>query len=159
MKINKLSFAVLAAAGLLALSIPAQAADTNAPTAPKAPPAGAPPGMRAPRMSVDNRLAQLSEQLTLTDDQKPKVKALLEDQFKKGQDLRSDTSLSPEDRRAKMLAIRDDMNTKMKDILTPDQYDKFTKLPAPGGRRGPGGPGAPGALGMGGAGTNAPAKQ
>jgi Spy/CpxP family protein refolding chaperone len=152
MKINKLSFAVLAAAGLLALSIPAQADDTNAaPATPKPPAAGGPPGMRGPRMSVDQRLSQLSDSHTLTDDQKPKVKALLEDQQKQMADLRQ---AAPEDRRAKMQALRDDMNTKMKDILTPDQYDKFSKMTPPGRR--PGGPGAPGA---GGASTNAPATQ
>ena len=155
MKINKLSFAVLAAAGLLALSIPALAADTNAaPAAPTPPAAGGPPGMRAPRMSVDQRLAQLSDALTLTDDQKPKVKAVLEDQQKQMADLRQ---AAPEDRRAKMQALHDDVNNKMKDILTPDQYDKFTKMTPPGGRRG--GPGGPGAPGGGGASTNAPAKQ
>ena len=156
MKINKLSFAVLAAAGLLALSIPAQAENTNAPAVATPPPAGGPPGMRAPRMSVDNRLSQLSDALTLTDDQKPKVKALLEDQLKKGQEFRADTSLSAEDRRAKMQSLRDDMNTKMKDILTPEQYDKLSKMPTPGGRRG--GPGGAGMPGAGSPSTNAPAK-
>jgi len=147
MKINKLSFAVLAAAGLLALSISAQADTTNAPATPPAPPAGAPPGMRAPRMSSEARLAQLSDALTLTDDQKPKVKALLDDQMKQMADLRQ---AAPEDRRAKMQTLRDEMNTKMKDVLTPEQYEKYTKMTPPGGRRG-------GPAGAGGASTNAPA--
>lgn len=146
MKINKLSFAVLAAAGLLALSIPAQAADTNTPAAPTTPPAGGPPGMRGPRMSVEQRLTQLSESLKLTDDQKPKVKALLDEQQKQMADLRQ---AAPEDRRTKMQALREEMNTKMKDILTPEQYETYSKMAPPGGRRG--GNGGPGAD------TNAPA--
>jgi Spy/CpxP family protein refolding chaperone len=41
--------------------------------------------------------------------------------------LREDTSLSQEDRRAKMKEIRDAMQAKIKEILTPEQYKKWEK--------------------------------
>ena len=41
------------------------------------------------------RTLTIAEQLNLTDDQKPKVQAILEAQRKKMRDLRQDTSLSP----------------------------------------------------------------
>ncbi len=54
----------------------------------------------------------ISKQLELTDDQKPKVKAVMDDMQQKSRDLRQDTSLSQEDRRAKMKEIRDGATAK-----------------------------------------------
>ena len=67
----------------------------------------------------------MTQGLNLTDDQKPKVKAILEDQRKKIGDLRQDTSLTTEDRRAKMKAIHDNAVTQMKAVLTADQFQKW----------------------------------
>jgi Spy/CpxP family protein refolding chaperone len=67
------------------------------------------------------------EQLNLTPDQKSKVQAIMEAQRQKMSAVRQDTSLSPEDRRAKMKATRDDMNTQFKAVLTPEQFDKWEK--------------------------------
>jgi len=76
-------------------------------------------------------LEQLTKELTLTADQTPKVKAALEARDQKMKDLRADTSLSQEDRRAKMKTIRDDFTTAMKGILTADQFTAFQKLQRP----------------------------
>ena len=90
--------------------------------------------------SVQERLDRLNEELKLTDDQKPKVKGVLEETSKKRQELQD---LPQEERREKARALMDDQNKKMKEILTADQYAKYEKMPRPG-RGGPGGPGAPG---------------
>ena len=58
-------------------------------------------------------------------------------------DLRKDTNVAQEDRRAKMKEINDAATEKLKDILTADQLEKWKKLLQPGPRR-PGGPGGPG---------------
>jgi Spy/CpxP family protein refolding chaperone len=79
-------------------------------------------------------LDQLAQQLNLTDDQKAKVKPILEARDQKMRDLRGDTSLTPEDRRARMKALRDDMTTQMKAVLTPEQFDKWQKM-SPAGMR------------------------
>lgn len=137
MKIQKASLiAALAAGAMLALSPALPAAETNAPAA-TPPPAGRQGG---PRMTVDERVTRLTEQLTLTDEQKPKVKALLEDQAKKQAEFRD---LPQEDRRAKMQAAREEMTKKMKEILTAEQFKKYEALPqgrgqGQGGNRPPG---------------------
>src|SRR5258707_14429424 len=57
--------------------------------------------------SVQERLDRLNEELTLTDDQKPKVKAVLEGTSKKRQELQQ---LPQEERRENMRAAIDDQN-------------------------------------------------
>ncbi|HEV2691828.1 MAG TPA: hypothetical protein VG347_02930 [Verrucomicrobiae bacterium] len=118
MKLNKiLMLASIVAAGLSS-GIPAQAQDSNAPAA-------TPPPMRRPQiMNAEG----LTKALDLTDDQKTKVKPILEDMQKQGADIRKDTSLAPEDRRAKMKEIRDAAGAKLKEILTPEQYAKWEKM-------------------------------
>ena len=63
---------------------------------------------------------------------KAKVKPILEARDQKMRDLRGDTGLTPEDRRAKMKALRDDMVTQMKAVLTPEQFDKWQKMSSAG---------------------------
>ncbi|HET7623655.1 MAG TPA: hypothetical protein VFM25_00200 [Verrucomicrobiae bacterium] len=110
------TMAVIAIAGLLALSPSLRAqTSTNNTTGRR--------GMRG--MSVETQMTRLDEQLKLTDEQKPKVKAVLEDQNKKMQELFGDSSVSREDRRTKMQSIREDSNKKLKEILTSDQYKKY----------------------------------
>jgi Spy/CpxP family protein refolding chaperone len=75
------------------------------------------------------------DQLNLTDDQKPKVQAIMDGQRQKMRDLRQDTSLTPEDRRAKMKALREDTTAQMKAVLTPEQFEKWQKMPPAGMRR------------------------
>lgn len=115
MKSTKTLMAMLAA-GLLALNLSSQAQTTNAP------PAG---GRNARGRAAGQQLDQLFQQLNLTDDQKPKVRAVMQDQRKKMQELRADSSGSPQDLRAKRQALLQDTNKKMREILTPEQFKKF----------------------------------
>jgi Spy/CpxP family protein refolding chaperone len=135
MKSTKTLFlTALAVGSLLAFGTVANAGDTTN-TPPSAPPAGAPPP-GGPGMRGQAGL----EQLNLTDDQKPKVKAILEDQRKKMGDLRQDTSLSREDKMAKRKAIQDDTATQMKAVLTADQFQKWQDMQSQMRSRRPGGP-------------------
>jgi periplasmic protein CpxP/Spy len=135
MKLTKTTLALAAVAGLLALSPAVSAQPTNQSTN-AAPPAGGRGGRGG--MSVENQMTRLSEQLKLTDEQKPKVKGVLEEQFKQMQGVRD---LPPEERRAKMPALREEMTRKMKEILTPEQFGKYeASQQQRGQRRGPGGP-------------------
>src|SRR5271154_5642775 len=125
MKLNKtLALAALVAGSLLAGSAAVQAQDsttvtplTNAPTANG--------GMRPRGMMNMDRLVK---ELALTDEQKTNVQAALDDQRKQMGEVRSDDSLSQPDKRAKYKEIRDGLNAKLKDILTPEQYDKWLKI-------------------------------
>jgi Spy/CpxP family protein refolding chaperone len=85
--------------------------------------------------TVQEQMDRLNEELKLTDDQKPKVKAVLEETSKKRQELRD---LPQDERREKARGLRDEQNKKMKEILTADQYSKYEKMTPPG-RGGPGG--------------------
>jgi len=136
MKLNKtLMIAALVAGSVFAADVAARAQDST-----NTPPAGAPPGgpgMRNRGLTFE----AISKQLELTEDQKPKVKPIIEELTQKMSDFRKDTSVAPADRRAKMKEIRDAATAKLKDILTADQLAKWEKM-GPGARR-PGGAGGP----------------
>lgn len=87
-------------------------------------------------MSAEDRLKQMDEALKLTEAQKPKVKAALEDTQTKMQEARN----APQDeRREKMQGIRTEEAKKMKEILTPEQYTKYEEMrPMRGGKKGGG---------------------
>ena len=157
MKVTKTMFiAALIAGNLVAWSPASRAADTNTP--PATPPAGAPPaGPRGPGMRGQLHMDQLAKQLELTDDQKAKVQPIMDAERQKMRDLHQNpdfASMSQEDRAGKMKAIHDDMVAQMKAVLTPEQFEKWQKLPQMGmrGRR----PGPP-PEGVQAGGTNAPA--
>ena len=90
-------------------------------------------GGKRGRMSAAERLQAMTDTLKLTDEQKPKVKAALEDTQTKMQEARS----APQDeRREKMQTIMADEGKKMKEILTPEQYTKYEEMrPARGGKK------------------------
>ena len=89
-------------------------------------------------------LDYVAAQLALTDDQKTKAKPVFDEMRQKIIDLRKDTSIEQTERAAKMKEIREAANTKLKDIFTSEQYDKWLKM-ARGNRRPPAGAGAPSA--------------
>jgi len=92
-------------------------------------------------MTPEARVAAIDKAVTLTDDEKTKITALLTDDAKKMADLRA--SQDP-DMRTKMMAMRTDENTKIKALLTDDQKPKYDAYVAsmPQGRGGGGGGGA-----------------
>src|SRR5215469_5792268 len=110
MKINKLSMALVAVASLLAVSPLAQAQETNAPAA----------RPRGGGMSVESQMDRIDKAVTLTDAQKPKVKAAVEKEVAAYQASRDESDRSA--RQEKMKTAREDFNKSMKDILTPEQY-------------------------------------
>ena len=73
------------------------------------------------------RTERMEKDLNLTADQKTKVQAVFEANAKKYQELRDDTSMSREQRREKMTTIREEENKKLKEILKPDQWEKYQK--------------------------------
>lgn len=132
MKLSRLSLAVLAASSLLSLAPSVRAEDPAAPTPPPARRAG------GGRMSAEAQLKDLTEKLTLTAEQQPKVKAVLEEQIKARQAARDLTTA--EERPAKMKAMREENTKKMKEILTADQFTKYEEIQKT--QRGPRSPGA-----------------
>jgi Spy/CpxP family protein refolding chaperone len=123
MKLSKTMFlAALAAAGLFAVgTASAQDATTNAPAA-GASTNAAPHSMR--------RGPDIAKLLNLTDDQKAQVMPIMDAQRSKSRAVMQDDSLSTDDKRAKIKAIRDETNAQLKTILTADQYAKWQQAQA-----------------------------
>ncbi|MBL9173510.1 MAG: hypothetical protein JNL10_08255 [Verrucomicrobiales bacterium] len=97
---------------------------TPAPSAEKPkqkPPQDAGEGARARR---DAAMAELG----LTDDQRDKLKTAQKEQADKVRAVREDTSLTAEQRTAKMRELRDSFAATAKSILTPDQFAKWQKM-------------------------------
>ena len=78
--------------------------------------------------SADEQTQRLTKRLNLSEDQQTKVKAVLEDQHKQMEQLRSDSSGSQPDKRSKMRELRENSNTQIKAILNEDQQKKFDKM-------------------------------
>ena len=80
------------------------------------------------RMTMQDRLKQLSTQLNLTDEQKEKLKPMLQEEFTKVRELRQNDTLSREDKTAKLKELRADLQKKVETVLTPEQKEKWTKI-------------------------------
>ena len=153
MKATKMTLMAALAVGSLLMLSPALRADDATNTPPAAPPAGGPPGPgmrgRGPNLEM------IAQRLNLTDDQKPKVKEILDGRQKQMRDLfQNNQDMSREDRMAKMKSIREDTDAKMKAVLTADQFEQWQKMESRmrGPRNRPPGGATPGE-----GGTNAPA--
>lgn len=83
----------------------------------------------------------LSRRLNLTPDQTAKIEPILADRESRIEALRSKTSLDEKGRHEQMRSIRQDSESKMAGVLTPDQLTLLKNMRE---RRGPGGPGGPG---------------
>jgi len=79
-------------------------------------------------MGPDQQLEHMSKALNLTDDQKSQIKPILQDRQKQMESLRSDTSLSPEDRRSKARSLMQDSNAKIIAVLNDEQKTKFKEM-------------------------------
>jgi len=75
-----------------------------------------------------NRLDWLSKELNLTDEQKAKVKPILDDQEKQMHAIRDDNSLNQEQKHEKMMKIHETTHSQINANLTPDQQKKFAEL-------------------------------
>jgi Spy/CpxP family protein refolding chaperone len=142
----------LALGSVVALQPLAQAQEKKdeKPAAPAAAPPLTPAAPAAPLSSAEIRSRQTEASLngmtrmySLTDEQKAKVKPILEEQFKKLEELRLEKTVAPEERRKKLLDIREASQTKIKALLTPEQLQKMDSLRQRGQvRPAPGAPGA-----------------
>ena len=73
-------------------------------------------------------LEELTQKLSLTPDQVTQVKAINGATAKQMRALQEDASLAEPDRRAKAKSIRQDQQSKIRALLTPDQQTKYDAL-------------------------------
>jgi len=81
-----------------------------------------PGGAGGPGGTMQERFDRIAEQLNLTDEQKDKVKEAFSGQVETMRGLRD---ASPEERREKLKTMMDEQDKKMKEILKPDQFEKW----------------------------------
>jgi protein CpxP len=78
--------------------------------------------------NVESRLQKMSEELNLTDDQKAKLKPILQDQAEQMKAVHNDTSLTPEQKKAKMKEIHHTFQPQIAGVLTPEQQAKWKQM-------------------------------
>ena len=124
------------------------AQETTAPPPAAGPQQGTPgPGMNGrpgPGRMQQRQLEMMTRELNLTPEQADQVKGIQADSMKQMMAVRDDSSVKPEDRRAKMMEIRQSTHEKIRGLLTDEQKTKFDAMQSRmGGPRGPNGPAAP----------------
>ena len=113
--------AVILSALLTAFAV-AQNPDGNTPP---------PPPVGGPGMHGEHpRKGEMAKALGLTDEQKKQMEQLHQDQKARLDALRNDTSLTQDQKREQMRAIRQEAHTRMNSILTPEQQEKMRKFHA-----------------------------
>lgn len=76
----------------------------------------------------NRQMRMLTKRLNLTSDQQNQILPILTSRNDQMQSIRGDASLSPQDRRAKMRAIREDADAKVRALLTADQKKAYDEM-------------------------------
>jgi Spy/CpxP family protein refolding chaperone len=116
MKIGRILGGLVSLGMVAALAVPWARAKSQAASSHQA--AGREMGMR-------DRLQAAVESLNLTDDQRAKVKDVFADAKTKRQAVFSDTSLSDDQKKAKMKELHEGTLAKVNDVLTPEQQTEL----------------------------------
>ncbi len=124
----KQSLLMLAAAGLISIATFATAQDNSSNNQPSAP--AQEHGQWHGHQDPTQRTAELTKQLKLTSDQQTKVQAALQSQQSQMESLRQDSSLSQQDRRAKMMEIHKSTDGQVRGLLDADQQKKWDEMQA-----------------------------
>ena len=125
----------------LGAAIPMAAQDTPPPPPPQQGGMGGGGGRGG--MNTQAQIDRMTTALSLTADQQTSIKAILDQSMKDNMAMRQDTSMADDDRRAKMMAMRQAQTTKIKALLTDDQKTKYDTMMANQRQRGGGGQGGP----------------
>ena len=118
---KQVTTAIFAALLLLGLTAFAQQQNPSG----QAQPSGDQGQARHAMPSVDDQLKNLTDKLSLTADQQAKIKPILQDTQTQAQAVMKDSSLSQDDRRAKMRSLHESSSAKIRDVLNDDQKKKF----------------------------------
>ncbi|MGA7316720.1 MAG: hypothetical protein WBX22_22435 [Silvibacterium sp.] len=76
-------------------------------------------------MDPDQQLARLTKRYNLSANQQGQIKPILMDQQRQMLLLRQDSSLAPDEKKAKMWGIHSDSNSKIEAVLNDDQKKQF----------------------------------
>jgi hypothetical protein len=80
------------------------------------------------RAGAQAQFENMATQLKLSDDQKAKLKPIVQEEAKKLREIRQDTAMNTQEKRAKVRELRDEYTAKIKPVLTAEQFDQYKKL-------------------------------
>jgi Spy/CpxP family protein refolding chaperone len=78
--------------------------------------------------SVDDQVKRMTKKLNLNEDQQSKVRGILNDQRSQMERLRSDNSLSRDDRSSKMRELHENSSGQIRAALNDDQRKRFDEM-------------------------------
>jgi Spy/CpxP family protein refolding chaperone len=108
--------ALATVAATLTLQPQARAADAGQPAQPAS-------GDRL--AALRERMQETARELNLTPEQTAKLQSIVRERTPKLRELRQDNSLSPEEKRQKLVAVRAEIVSEVKKVLTPEQFEKW----------------------------------
>lgn len=82
----------------------------------------------ATKAQIQERLQKLSAELNLTDDQKEKIKPILQGEFQQLKSVHDDSSMSSDQKQAKMKEVHQSAKSQINSILTPEQQQKLQSM-------------------------------
>jgi periplasmic protein CpxP/Spy len=119
----------LALSSLFALGVALAAPQATAPAQDQAAPqqkgewAG-----RHQAVDPNKQVQHLTKKLNLTADQQNQILPILTERQQQMESIRNDSSLSPQDRRAKVRSAREDADTKIRAVLNDDQKKTYDQM-------------------------------
>jgi periplasmic protein CpxP/Spy len=117
-------------AGLVCIATASAVAQNNGTNDQQSAPAGEPSehGYGHRHFDPAKRTEMLTKQLTLTSDQQPKVLEILKSEQSQMEKLRSDSSVTQDDRRSKMTEIHKASNDQIRALLDSNQQRKWDAM-------------------------------
>lgn len=80
------------------------------------------------KAEVQSYLQQISDELTLTYDQKTQIEPILQSEFQQLKRVQDDTTLSPDQKKAKAHEIHAHAKSQIAKLLTPEQQKKLDTM-------------------------------
>jgi len=117
----------IALSGILATGLALGSAAAFAQQDSPAPPDAAQQGGHRQPPTPDEQVARMTKRYNLSADQQAQIKPIVADQQQKMMALRGDSSMSRDDKMAKMKSIHEDSNTKIQSILNDTQKQQFAQ--------------------------------
>ena len=129
---HRILFSVLTAALLLPIASQAQEQDKDQGQNSQSQPGSQPDGRQRRRgtgmQGQRQHMAMLAQKLNLTDAQKEQFQQIGRDMRKQGMAIRQDSSLTEDQKKEKMLALRKQAHQQMFGVLTPAQKDQLKQI-------------------------------
>jgi periplasmic protein CpxP/Spy len=121
---------ILAAAGAFAIAAPFAVAQDSPSNDQQSQPSQEPGGAHHGHQDPAQRAQELTKHLNLTSDQQTKVQEIFQSERSQMESLRQDSSLSQQDRHAKMTEIRKNAESQVRALLDSNQQKKWDEMQA-----------------------------